>query len=176
MKDFDEIYKLYSKSIYRYLLYLTGDHHLSEDLLQETFYNAFKAIHKFEGRSKVSTWLYTIARNTFLKDRNKSKKSGEMLSQDGEIDKMDFEMPDTIVERRDSMKAVMEAIGRLDENYRQVVLLRSIGELSFRDIGNMLNKNENWARITFYRAKLKLKKEMDDNAENWEVTDNGHKM
>ncbi|MDP4090801.1 MAG: RNA polymerase sigma factor [Bacillota bacterium] len=166
MKDFDEIYRLYSKSIYRYLLYLTGDHHLSEDLLQETFYNAFKAIHKFEERSKVSTWLYTIARNTFLKYRNKNKKREILQFGDGMFEKIDLEMPDVIVERRDGMKAVISAIRRLEENYRQVILLRSIGELSFRDIGEMLEKNENWARITFYRAKLKLKKEMDDSAKS----------
>lgn len=176
MKEFDEIYKLYSKSIYRYLLYLTGDHHLSEDLLQETFYNAFKAIHKFEGKAKVSTWLYTIARNTFLKDRSKNKKNGVALFEGELIEEIDFEMPDVIVERRDGVKAILAAIGRLDENYKQVILLRSVGELSFRDIGEMLNKNENWARITFYRAKLKLKKEIGDSEQEKEVAGNGDKV
>lgn len=161
MKEFGEFYSLYYKSIYKYLFYLTGDHHLSEDLLQETFFNAFKAIDKFEGRSKVSTWLYTIAKNVYLKEQNKNKKTYVVLSEEVVLEQIDLEMPDTILESKDNVKAIISAIRRLEENYRQVILLRSIGELSFRDIGELLNRNENWARITFYRAKLKLKQEME---------------
>lgn len=163
MKEFGELYSLYYKSIYKYLFYLTGDHHLSEDLLQETFFNAFKAIDKFQGRSKVSTWLYTIAKNAYLKDQNKSKKTDVILSEKIVLEQIDLEMPEAILESKDNVKAIISAIRRLEENYRQVILLRSIGELSFRDIGELLNRNENWARITFYRAKLKLKQEMELN-------------
>ena len=166
MKEFGEFYNLYSKSIYKYLLYLTGDHHLSEDLLQETFYNAFKAIGKFKGEAKVSTWLYTIAKNVYLKEAGRSKKSEVLLTeselyQEEVYEKTDFGMPEVIVEEKDNIKTIILAIRRLEENYRQVILLRSIGELSFREIGELLNKNENWARITFYRAKIKLKQEME---------------
>lgn len=161
MKEFDDLYSLYSKSIYKYLFYLTGDHHLSEDLLQETFFNAFKAIDKFQGKSKVSTWLYTIAKNAYLKEINKNKKTDVVFSEEIILDQIDLDMPEVIVESKDNVKAIISAIRRLEENYRQVILLRSIGELSFRDIGELLNKNENWARITFYRAKLKLKQEME---------------
>jgi RNA polymerase sigma-70 factor (ECF subfamily) len=163
MKEFDELYSLYSRSIYKYLFYLTGEHHLSEDLLQETFFNAFKAIDKFQGKSKVSTWLYTIAKNVYLKEINKNKKTDVVFSEEIMLKQIDLDMPEAIVESKDNVKAIISAIRRLEENYRQVILLRSIGELSFRDIGELLNRNENWARITFYRAKLKLKQEMEVN-------------
>lgn len=163
MKEFGELYSLYYKSIYKYLFYLTGDHHLSEDLLQETFYNAFKAIDKFQGKSKVSTWLYTIAKNVYLKEQNKNKKTDVVLSEKIILEQIDLEMPEAILESKDNVRTIISAIRRLEENYRQVILLRSIGELSFRDIGELLNRNENWARITFYRAKLKLKQEMESN-------------
>lgn len=166
MKEFSEFYNLYSKSIYKYLFYLTGDHHLSEDLLQETFYNAFKALEKFRGDSKVSTWLYAIAKNVYLKDLNKSKNKRKFFEEKVVFETdmrpaSELDLPEVIYEQKDNMKNIILAVRKLDENYRQVILLRSIGELSFREIGEMLGRNENWARITFYRAKLKLKQEME---------------
>jgi len=161
MEEFNQIYKLYYKSIYKYFLYLTGNCQLSEDLLQETFVNAFKAINKFKGKSKVSTWLYAIAKNVYLKEIKSKKRDDTVFLEEIAYEGIDMNMPDAIIERKDNMKSVILAIKRLEENYRQVIILRSIEELSFREIGELLEKNENWARVTFYRAKLKLKEEME---------------
>lgn len=161
MEEFNEIYRLYSKGIYKYLLYLTGNHHLAEDLLQETFYNAFKGISRFKGNSKISTWLYAIAKNTYLTELSKNKRMDTVLLDELDNHVIDSDMPDTIFESKDNIRAIIAAIKKFDENYKQVMVLRITSTLSFREIGEMLGKNENWARITFYRAKLKLKEEME---------------
>ena len=111
--DIDKIYKEYFETVYKYLLYLTHNEDLSEELTQETFFKAIKNMSSFKENCHISTWLIQIAKNL------------------------------------------------LDEIHKQVVFLRISGELSFKEIGLLLNQTENWARVTFYRAKNKLMKGVD---------------
>lgn len=160
MKEFSELYRLYSEKIYKYLLYLTCNKYDAEELLQETFFQAFKSISRFKGESSISTWLFSIARNVYLKKYNGDKKRNETY--------LEFEniiggtkSPLEELEDKEEESRILKAINLLDEPYRQVVILRSLNELSFREIGDILNKNENWARVTFYRGKVKLGKELE---------------
>lgn len=162
MEDFSKLYALYSKNIYKYLLYLTGNHHLAEDLLQETFCNAFKAINKFQGKSKISTWLYTIARNAYLSEINKRKRNVAISLDELDYEGISFDMPDTILESKENMKKIITSITSFDEISRQVIVLRIISDFSFKEIGELLGKSENWARVTFYRLKIKLKQKLGD--------------
>ena len=161
MKEFDELYNLYSEGVYKYLVYLTGNLFVAEELLQETFFQAFKNINKFKGESKISTWLYGIARNTYLKNYNSEKKHNLCLV-DELNNHLNYEEPlDSNYEKKETIKEVLCEINKLDFECKQVVLLRVIGELSFKDIGKILCKSENWARVTFHRTKIKLRKEME---------------
>lgn len=161
MKEFDELYNLYSQGVYKYLVYLTGNLSVAEELLQETFFQAFKNINKFKGESKISTWLYGIARNTYLKNYNREKKYN-LCHIDELNNHLNYEEPlDSNYEKKETIKEVLCEINKLDFECKQVVLLRISGDLSFKDIGEILGKSENWARVTFHRTKIKLRKEME---------------
>ncbi len=161
MKEFDELYNLYSEGVYKYLVYLTGNLSVAEDLLQETFFQAFKSINKFKGESKVSTWLYGIARNTYLKNYNREKKYNLCHIDDFKEYINSGELLDSNYERKETLREILCEINKLDFESKQVVLLRISGDLSFKDIGEILGKSESWARVTFHRTKIKLRKEME---------------
>jgi len=151
MDDFAVIYRQYSPSIFKYLYYQTQNRQLAEELLQETFFQAFKSLHSYRGNSQLSTWLYGIARNVL--HREWAKKRDRML----EHDKTGVPTPESIVTARETQHELLRALAALETPYREVVILRAFNELSFRQIGEVLGKDENWSRVTFYRAKLQLK-------------------
>lgn len=161
----EEIYKKYSTLIYHYLYGLTHDIELAEELMQETFYSAFKGINKFKGDSKISKWLYEIAKNKW-KDylRKNNKRKSISLDENDMIENLVFE--DDFIEQLNSRSeriSLYKSIHKLDENTREVFYLRISGNLSFKEIGKILGKSEEWARIIFYRGKLKLKEDLLNN-------------
>lgn len=156
--DIDKIYKEYFETVYKYLLYLTHNEDLSEELTQETFFKAIKNIDSFKEKSHILTWLIQIAKNLYYDEFKRNKKLVEFDNIQQKIYEENIE--DTIVSKEEQ-RQLKEQIKNLDEIYKQVVLLRISGELSFKEIGLLLNKTENWARVTFYRAKNKLMKGVD---------------
>jgi RNA polymerase sigma-70 factor (ECF subfamily) len=156
LKEFKELYELYSKDLFNYLYYLTNDSSLAEELVQEIFYQAFKSIHRFQGKSKVRTWLYQIAKHVYYKHlkKNHSYKSERFDEGIGYI--ADYDTPDTVFQKKEEEKILHRSIMSLEEPYKQVVILRAFNELSFKEIGEILSESENWARVTFHRGKQKL--------------------
>lgn len=160
--DIDKIYREYFETVYKYLLYLSHNEELSEELTQETFYKAVMNINKFRDECKISTWLISIAKNLYFDEIKRSKKNIEIE----EIEKQIYnECIEDIIVSKDEKEELKNRINDLDEISRQVVIYRISGELSFKDIGELLNKNENWARVTYYRAKNKLMKGVDSYGE-----------
>lgn len=158
----EEIYKNYSQKIYKYLYGLTNDTELAQELMQETFYSAIKSINKFEGNCKISVWLYEIAKNKWKNYlRENSKRNTVLFNDSEEIEKIAFE--DELLEQL-SIKSetlnLYKAIHNLDEEVREVFYLRIKGDLSFKEIAEITGKSEEWARVNFYRGKLKLKEEL----------------
>lgn len=158
----EKLYKEYSRLVFNYLNSLCGNFEIAEELTQETFYKAIKGINKFNNECKISTWLCRIAKNTWIDFLRKEKKQ-DFISVDN-----DFYFEDLIVEKSldDNLTEKSELINlykhihELDENTREVFYLRIKGELSFKDIGEILNKSESWAKLAFYRGKIKLKEAM----------------
>lgn len=161
----EELYKEYSKFVYNYLNSLCGDYNIAEELTQETFYKAIKGIKKFNYEYKTSTWLCQIAKNTWIDYLRKEKKQKfiSIIDDENSIEKMIFEksFEDTI-EDKSEIISLYKYIHGLDEDTREVFYLRLKGELNFKEIGEILNKSENWARLTFYRGKIKLKEVMNN--------------
>lgn len=156
----EEIYKEYSKYVFNYLLSLTNNAEIAEELMQETFYSAIKNIHKFQNNSSLKTWLYKIAKNKLIDYCKKNKKIKEI-----DIDKVDVKFLitnslDESYEDRDELINLYKKIHRLDEKSKEVIYLRVKCEFNFREIGTIMGKSEEWTRITFYRAKIKLKEEL----------------
>ena len=158
MQSIDDIYQKYAQMVYRYLLSLTHNSDLAEELTQETFYQAIKSIHKYDESCKISTWLCAIAKRQVLAYYRKHPKVDE-------IEDVSILYPSAEVEVMDAM-GQMELLKQLhacSEPFREILYLRIFGNLSFRDIGEIVGKTENWARVTYYRGKEKLRRELEDN-------------
>ena len=155
MQDIKALYEEYFNSVYKYLLCLTHDANLSEELTQETFCKAIEKIHTFKGNSKISVWLCQIAKNLLINEHNKNKKYHNASDEELVLLEDNIKVEDTVILNNEKLN-LYKKMQKLDNNSKEVVYLRITGELSFKEIGNILNKSENWARVTFYRARRKL--------------------
>lgn len=154
---FEKLYETYYMRVYSYVMTLAKKQCMAEEITQETFYRALTAKSAFRGESTAMTWLCAIARNLFLDEMRRQSKSAK-TSPDTNTDSgvnIEREMED-----RDASYRIHLALNKLDEPYRKVFGLRIFGELSFREIGGLYEKTENWARVTYHRAKLKLQERM----------------
>ena len=155
----DQMYRKHSQMIYAFLLSKCGDGMLAEELTQETFYQAVKSLSGFKGQSSASTWLCGIANNVWLSHLRKQKRSGEIFSSDEDevcFASSSAESPEDKFIRKADNLTLMQALHEIKEPMREVLYLRLMGELSFREIGQIMGQSENWARVTFYRGKKKL--------------------
>lgn len=158
MTDFQEVYDLYFRDVYRYALSLCHDPHTAEEVTQETFYKALSALSKFDGKCKVSVWLCQIARNTYISMQRKDKHVEHSADIAALVSKTDMEEHYT---EREMVQAICKAMHTLEEPYKEVFSLRTFGQLSFRQIAQLYDRTESWARVTYHRAKLKIKEGLD---------------
>lgn len=156
MLNLDAAYKEHARMVYCFLKSLCYDDEMAEELTQETFYQAVRCANKYDGTCKVSTWLCQIAKHLWYREQEKRKKKGTKLLDDNLIS--DKKLPDEEVCIREEKMELFRKVHVLDETAKEVVLLRVTGAFSFREIGEIFGKNENWARVTFYRAKQKIMK------------------
>ena len=157
--DMDSVYQEYASLIYRFLYSYTQDVEWSQELMQETFLRAVGSISRYNGSCKLSVWLCQIAKHVLYQELRK-KKRGEMVELADYLP--DDSSPDgeSSVLNQENKIELYQAIHHLPELEREVILYRITGELSFREIGAILGKSENWSRTVFYRAKQKIKKEL----------------
>lgn len=155
MQDMEQIYEQYFETVNKYLFCLTRNNDIAEELTQETFYKAVKKIDTYKGECKISVWLCQIAKNSWYDYCKKNKKVIRLEEELLEI------QPDETTEEKvisnDEKISLYRKLQKLDERTREVIYLRITGELSFKEIGMILNQTENWARVTFYRGKNQLK-------------------
>ena len=157
MEDIEDIYKRYANLIKNYIFNITGDINLAEEVMQETFMIAITQISKFKGNCKISTWLCSIAKKILYK-KTKKDNSKNIIPID-ELELVDDNrIEDSYIENDNKYKLYV-ALQKLDTQTREVMYLRLTGDLTFKEIGKLLNKSENWARTTFFRGKQKIKKE-----------------
>lgn len=154
--NMEEIYKKYADMVYAYLFSLTGSPSISEELTQETFYRAIKNISGFQNKCKISTWLCQIARHTWYQYLEKKKRRKEISFHELDMDLPSFQNIEEEFLHRQDMAELYRRIWSLNPDARQVILLRITENLSFQEIGDLLNRSETWARVTFYRGKQKL--------------------
>lgn len=154
---FEKLYETYYMRIYSYAMTLAKKQYIAEEITQETFYKAFTAKNTFRGEADIMTWLCAIAKNLFFDEMRRQSKNAEMLADTDADSGINIERE---MEHRDTSYRIHLALNELEEPYRKVFELRIYGELSFRDIGILCEKTENWARVTYHRAKLKLQERM----------------
>lgn len=156
MQDIEKLYEEYFEIVNKYLFCLTHNNDISEELTQETFYKAVKKINTYKGECKMSVWLCQIAKNLWYDECRKKKKNLSIEETDIYNLQMLTTVEDVVISNEEKM-LLYKKMQMLDEKTREVMYLRITGELSFKEIGIILNKTENWARVTFYRGKNKLK-------------------
>lgn len=149
----EELYKRHSQIVYHFLYVRCRDPALAEDLMQETFLRAMESIDSFNGGCKMSTWLCQIAKHLLYQHWAK----GSRL----QLEELDEELqaPGNTEEQaiaRVELTDVWDKLQRLSPDMQRVVELRVLDDLSYRQIGEMLGRSENWARVIFYRAKVSL--------------------
>lgn len=156
MMDMDAIYREYADPVFKYLMTLCYDEDTAQELTQETFYQAVRSAGRYDGSCKVFTWLCQIAKHLWYRELERRRRKGttelnENLASSG------ADLSETVSIREEKME-LFRKVHILDETAKEVVLLRLTGAFSFREIGDIFGTNENWARVTFYRAKQKLVK------------------
>lgn len=164
--DFEELYDRFFKDVYLFVLSLSRDPHTAEEITQETFFRAFKELKHFKGNCSVRSWLCQIGKNLYLDQLRRNRRwkpesgeeAGERLA-DGQAASPD--VAETCVRKQEAL-GIYRVLHYLDEPYKEVFTLRALGELSFREIGDIFGKQENWARVTYYRARMKILKELPD--------------
>lgn len=160
MQDIEKIYEEYFETVNKYLFCLTHNNDISEELTQETFYRAVKKIHTYKGECKISVWLCQIAKNLWYDQCRKNKKIVDTQEPIEKVQALDI-LEEQVILKHEKI-SLYQKMQSLDERTREVIYLRITGELSFKEIGMILNQTENWARVTFYRGKNQLK-EVDSN-------------
>ena len=155
MEPMEDIYRRHARTVYKFLLSLCGNADLAEELTQETFYQAIRSIDRFDGRCKLSVWLCQIAKHLWYQHLRKRKREVPLPDDPPELPIPSAE--EGLLEQEGRLE-LLRKIHALPEQQREVVYLRSFGGLTFREIGDVLGKTENWARVTFYRGKEQLRK------------------
>ena len=155
----DKIFEEYSMTVYKYLLSLVRDEQVAEELTQETFYRATKNIDKFNEKSKISTWLIGISKNVYYEYLRKNKIEYDISEV---IDKnLETKSSEDIAIENYSRVEIFKTLHKCPYPKKEVVYLRVFGNLSFKEIGEVMDKSENWARVTYHRAKALLKEELE---------------
>lgn len=159
--NFKDVYCKYYKSIYRYLITITKNEDIADEIAQETFFKAMKNINKYDSSKKMFTWLCEIAKNTYFSEYKKRKKLQELNEFEFSIDE-EADIIDKIIDSESKIK-ILKLLHQLEDPYKEVFTLRIYGDLTFKQIGEIFNKSEDWARVTYYRSKLKIKENFDEN-------------
>lgn len=154
----EELYKQNSKIVYHFLYSMCKDEVLSEELLQETFLKAFESLERFDGSCKISTWLCQIAKHLLYQHWNRVNRAFVT-----ELDEQMITTDNTELQaiQRVELADIWEKLQQMPKDMRQVVSLRVMSDFSFKEIGAMMGKSENWARVIFFRAKKQLLKEVN---------------
>lgn len=157
MTEFEKLFNANWEFIFKYLMKMTQNASLSEELTQETFFRAYMNYASLRNREKVSVWLCQIAKNTYFAWYNEQKKKDTFDNLGTVSDGQSIE--DAFMQKELSQKALL-CLHKLEEPYKEVFMLTVLGGFSLKDVSLIFGKSESWARVTFYRAKQKLLERM----------------
>ncbi|MGN0506996.1 MAG: RNA polymerase sigma factor [Lachnospiraceae bacterium] len=176
MTEIEKIYREYFRDVYLYILGLSEDEHVAEEVVGETFLRAMEALPGFRGECDIRVWLCQIAKHTFIsycrknkrivltdfaETEGKEKSQRDILTSTMTQSAKTVSLEEQLVDS-ETAAAVHQKLHELSEPYKEVFHLRVFGELSFEQIGKIFGKTANWACVTYHRAKAKLQKEVED--------------
>ena len=159
-KTAEKLYDACYMKVYSYVMTLAKDQHAAQEITQEAFYKAITTEQTFRGESESYSWLCAIAKNIFIDDKRKSKRYQD--EPDETLADIDTYIEQDITDSETSFRIHM-LLHDMEDPYKEVFELRVFGELSFSQIGAIFRKTESWARVTYHRARLKLRERMEKN-------------
>lgn len=162
MTDFEKVYKEYFNDVYLYIKRLSGDEHIAEEITSETFFKALKSIDSFRGECEIRVWLCQIAKNsyyTYIKKNSKIQNvdEAELLN----LPDNKNSVADEVINRAEVLE-ISKILNEMSEPYKEVFMWRVYAELSFKEIAGIFNKNENWACVTYHRARKMIKDRLEE--------------
>ncbi len=161
MADFEQIYKDYFRDVFLYVRRLSGgDERLAEDITSEAFFRALRRIDSFRGECDIRVWLCQIAKNCYYTHLKRSRRT-EHTADIGRLLSGGEEGPDEIVLRSEKVRQVKDLLHGLPDPYKEVFMWRTLGEMSFKEIGELFHKTENWACVTYHRGRKMIQKGME---------------
>ncbi len=159
--EFDEIYERYFNDVFLYVRRLSkGNEQLAEEITSEVFFKAIRGIDRFRGDCDIRVWLCQIAKNiyySYCKDNLPLHNIDEFKSTAADEPSIE----DIFVQRETSDR-IRNLLHDLNEPYKEVFMWRVFGELSFKKIGAIFSRTENWACVTFHRARNMILKGMEE--------------
>ena len=165
--DFEQLYNTYFNDVYLYILRLSGNEHLAEEITSETFFKAMKSIDSFRGDCDVRVWLCQIAKNSYYSHIKKTSRTEQVDEAElQEIPDLALSVADEYV-RHDEIERIQKILHDVSEPYKEVFMWRVYAELSFKQIAQIFGKTENWACVTYHRARKMIKERLEEkNGEN----------
>ena len=150
--DFGDIYEKYFRDVYLFILTMSKSADVAEEITQATFFKALKEYKNFKGDKYMKSWLCQIAKNLYVDQMRKKK----IFSLDEVKEVAAFtDIEESMIDKNDAI-SIYKILHCLEEPYKEVFTLRVLGELSFKEIADIFNKNDSWARVTYYRARVKI--------------------
>lgn len=163
--EFEQIYSTYFKSVYRYVWKLSGDEQIAEEITSETFLKVLKSIGDFRGECDMRVWICQIAKNTYYSYLKKKRKTVSI----DETELQNITDPKAFIEERigiqDEAERIRKILHTISDPYKEVFMWRVFGELSFKEIGELYGKTDNWACVTYHRARKMMQDRMEEKDE-----------
>ena len=160
--EFEQIYSTYFKPVYHYILQLSGNEHIAEEITSEAFFKAMKSIEDFRGECDMRVWLCQIAKNAYF---SYLKKNSRIANVDETV-LQNIADPDTFVEgqieTQEEVQQIRRVLHTLSEPYKEVFMWRIFGDLSFKEIGDLYSKSDNWACVTYHRARKMIQSRLEE--------------
>jgi RNA polymerase sigma-70 factor (ECF subfamily) len=156
--EFEQIYTTYFRDVYLYICKLSNSEHIAEEITSETFFKAMKSIDSFRGDCDIRVWLCQIAKNCYYSyikkaDRTECIDNVEIAEQGASFEEQLF--------RHDTAMQIQKILHDVPEPYKEVFMWRVYAELSFKQIGQIFGKSENWACVAYHRARNKIKEKLE---------------
>lgn len=160
--DFEQVYQTYFKSVYRYIRRLSGDEQLAEEITSETFVQVMRSIGSFRGDCDLRVWICQIAKNTYYTHLKKQNRVAA-LDEEAWLALADPAAPmEERLDAKEDAQRIRALLHDLPEPYKEVFMWRTLGELSFAEIGALYGKTANWACVTYHRARQQIKTGMEE--------------
>lgn len=160
--DFEEIYRNYFNDVFVYIRKLSGDENIAEEITSQTFFKALSSINKFRGECDVRVWLCQIAKNcyfTYLKKNSKTENIDDIQV----LNIQDFTCDiNEIISNKEQSKRIQTVLHTIPEPYKEVFMWRVFAELNFKEIGQIFDKSDNWACVTYHRARNMIKEKLEE--------------